>query len=131
MRKTFQILLVVGAISINIGMTDRAFLKVETLEGFYSRSWENSSFNQIRNKNVYIALWTEFDKDLENISSIDFDEISSTKLSQGIYLKVEGSKIGGGNHGHLGASDSLLTITKIIEIDTTRTFYKFFKKEEK
>ena len=111
-------------------MTDSAFQEVETMEGFYSKSWENSSFNQIRNKNVCRALWTEFNEDVENIGSIDFDEINSTKLSQGVYLKVEGSKIGGGNHGHLGASDSLLTITKIIEIDTTRTIEDFLKKKK-
>ncbi len=112
-------------------MTNCTCLNVETLEGFYIRSWENSSFNQIRSNNVYRAFWTEFDKDLENLSSVNIEDISSMKLSKGIYLKVEGTKLDDGNHGHLGASDSLLTITKIIEIDTTRTIDTFLKKDEK
>ena len=127
MKKSFYTFLIIVVVSISIGMTIKSNPRVEIIEGFYKYSWENSSFNQIRNKKVYKNLWAEFDKDFQNISSINFKKISKEKLSNGVYLKVEGIKTGGGNYGHLGASDSLLTITKIIEIDTTQTINDFLK----
>ncbi len=107
-------------------MKHKSSYPIEILEGFYVRSWENSSFYQIRNKKVYKSIWTNFEEGFENTSSININNIRPNKLNKGIYLKVEGTKIGDGNYGHLGASDSLLTITKIIEIDTTVSFSDFY-----
>ena len=73
-------------------------------------------------------MWLEFDKNLtlsDSLQKVIFDD-----NFDGVFLKVIGKKKSNGNFGHIGASTSMITITKIIFVDPKKTLKNNFVKKK-
>lgn len=100
---------------------------VTNFEGIYTHGWEHSNFMQIDFENCILIseIWTEFAPNLiYKGKPFDYSQIENLN---DVYLKVNAELFTGKSYGHLGASESKIIITEILEIDTNRNFEKCLK----
>jgi hypothetical protein len=94
------------------------------IEGYYVAGFEKSSFYEKNEDKIGKPMWLIFD---ENILLSDSLKMIIGNSSDGIFLKVTGRKETGGNYGHLGGADSMITVTEISYIDPKNTLIKYFE----
>jgi len=125
--KKIMLKIVLFLFSFNLfAQTESNYENVQ-IEGFYSYGWENSSFYEKIQDKVYPPMWLEFDKNLtlsDSLRKVIFDD-----NFDGVFLKIIGRKKNNGNFGHLGASTSMITVTKIIFVDLKKTLKNNFEKK--
>ncbi|MEC4005531.1 hypothetical protein OX283_012750 [Flavobacterium sp. SUN052] len=92
-------------------------------EGFYSNGWENSTFYEIKGNKIIDFSWLEFDKSIKFLSSTE--KIIFEDNLDGVYIKFYGRRKTGKYYGHLGIAKSLVTVTEILEIDSSKTLSIF------
>jgi hypothetical protein len=101
---------------------------LNNLEGFYSFGFENSNFMQMDFENCILIseCWTEFAPNLTYKGKL-FD-LSQIENFDNVYLKVNAEFFTGKSYGHLGAWQSKIIVTEIVEIDINRNFNDCLKK---
>lgn len=104
-----------------VGLAQKTIKQIQVFEGFLSHGFEESAFYELKDSSVFQPVWMEFD-----YSAIP-DSISSQIFNNEnlVFIKVEGKRMEGGGFGHLGAADSQITVSRIIEVDTTMNFKAF------
>jgi hypothetical protein len=102
---------------------------LRNLEGFYSSGWEYSNFREMDFQNCLLVEehWTKFNPNLEyKGESINYNKNFG---SDSVYMKVNAIQKKGKSLGHLGSWTSEITITEILEIDSTRNFNRYIKED--
>ncbi|REG88765.1 hypothetical protein C8P67_1285 [Flavobacterium aquicola] len=115
-------------LSFNLFAQTEADYEIVQIEGFYTYGWENSSFYEAVKDNLNVPMWLEFDKNLtlpDSLRKVIFDD-----NFDGVFMKIIGKKNNNGNFGHLGASTSMITVTKIIFVDPKKTLKNNFVKKK-
>ncbi len=93
----------------------------KTFEGYYQVRWESSAFFEQKEDKIHEPVWLEFNGSFQRTDSLA-NLLTGTILRKGVFIRFEGKKTTGGNFGHLGASEDLVTVSRILFIDTTKTF---------